>query len=401
MKKWLFILLLLHSTAQANNLLCGDVLQKNTSSLRVNSFEASTSMSQKIRDNAHNYWQYMKNLSKYPILKELASHQGLVAGDNHAGNFIFSLFNNQMKYFLADIKDSGTASLILDFNRLVLTTHASLKKDFDIKATDLSNQLMEMYLLGLEGKVRPSFSILEARLQTKNEDYLTQYNEYVSNKYKKNKKVFKIKPGSLEAMESIEIRKQLSNQVLQLFPQAQILDYAIRPKERGGSKELQRYWVLMETQGKIDIIEFKEIGEAATSRYGILQKEHKERYEMVMDTFWGERDPFYSVVEVDQKSFETRRKKVDVISVPYKQTSLIDVQYLLELASLSAYQTGIYHSRTSVNINEYIASIRLNRSQLNKEIKDLNKEYRNYLKIEIEAGRLTVQSPDIQDLGDF
>ena len=404
MKKWLFTFtfLVIQTTVQANSLLCTDVFQKNQSSLKVNSFEASTSMSQKIRDNAHDYWAYTKNLNNYPLLKKLSSHQGIVVGDNHGGNFIFSLFNNQMKYFLADIKNSGIGSFIVDFNMLALITHASIKKDFDVKASVVSKKLLDHYLMGLEGKARPTYSLLEARLQTKPEDYLNNYNQYVSNKYKKNKKVFKLKPGSLESLDSVEIQKQLATQVLELFPQSQILDYAIRPKERGGSKFLQRYWVLMQTQGKVDIIEFKEIGEPATSQGGRNQNnDHKQRYEMVMDVFWGERDPFYSVVTIDQKYFETRRKKVDVISVPYKQTSLAEVEYLLEIASLSAYQTGLYHSRTAQNLNEYRTTIQSNISELTKEMKELNKEYRSHLKAEIEAGRLTVQALDTLDMGGF
>lgn len=363
--------------------LCHNVLlEQQDLSAQVKAYDASQRYSQKIRDNTEDYWDFARKYSA-PTLDSLKNYQGLVPGDNHAGNFILGSLNGRIHYFLADIKDSGRAPYIYDIARNVVNTDAVVSKTMDVKFKILARTILDSYILGLSGKQLPVPASMATAFATSRETFLSAYREYISGKVKKGR--LKIKPGKLELIpETPEMNTAKADMQAFLnnnFPKSEVIDFAIRPKERGGSKERLRFWALLKEDGAYDIVEFKEVGPPATAKYK-KQDPPEVRYEEVMDTFWPDRDSFYQVVFLNGKAFETRRKKVDLMSVPYKQKTPADLQLLLDMDSYAANHTGLLHARTLKN-SDYLDKVRYGLPLLIEELKEFKKAYKLHLESEI------------------
>jgi|GEM_PF-1597502 Uncharacterized protein conserved in bacteria (DUF2252). len=376
--------------------LCRDVLiEQHDITAEVKAYDASQRYSQKIRDNTEDYWDFSRKYSS-PVFDLLKKHVGLIAGDNHAGNFIFGSLNGKLSYFLADIKDSGRAPYVYDIARLVVNTDAVVSKSLDIKFKLLAKTILDSYILGLEGKQIPVPISMAPAFSTSRETFITSYREYIDGKVKKGH--LKIKPGKLELIpDTPEMKKSVSDMTDFLkkeFPNAEIIDFAIRPKERGGSKERLRFWSLIKENGLYDIIEFKEVGPPATAKYR-RQDAPEHRYEEIMETFWPDRDPFYQLIHLANKPFETRRKKVDVMSVPYKQKTPQDLQLLMDMASYAANHTGQLHAKTLPD-GEYLAEVKKLMPDFIEELKSFKKSYKLHLETEI----MTINEPVLREVGE-
>ncbi|MNT05045.1 hypothetical protein D3C72_1396470 [compost metagenome] len=123
------------------------------------------------------------------------------------------------------------------------------------------------------------------------------------------------------------------------------------------------------------------MGPPATAKFK-RQDPPEVRYEEVMNTFWPDRDPFYQVVFLNGKAFETRRKKVDLMSVPYKQRTPQDLQLLLDMASYAANHTGLLHAKTLTN-TDYLDKVRSSLPLLVEELKEFKKSYKTHLETAI------------------
>ena len=96
----------------------------------LRAFEASRTVSQKVRDNAPDFWQFSRE-SASEYFGHFLKYQGLVVGDTHPGNFIVAPIGSELRFHIADLKDAGFAPFALDFTRLVLSTHAIFKRVTD------------------------------------------------------------------------------------------------------------------------------------------------------------------------------------------------------------------------------------------------------------------------------
>ena len=163
-----------------------------------------------------------------------------------------------------------------------------------------------------------------------------------------------------------------------------VLDFAIRLKERGGSKDLDRYWALVETtSGDLRIIEFKEINIPAAQvveTSGLSLRAHTEK---MMDVYFPEKDPTLKPVDLNGQLFMMRPRKVDLISVPYKQKNTDQVEELMSYARYAAYQTGLKQASTAPTITEYIKFIEAEPAQFQLLIRQLVKDY--YARLENKA----------------
>lgn len=340
-------------------------------------FEASTNTSQYLRDNAKHYWKHASHISTdsiYNMIPRLTSYEGLVVGDTHAGNFILAPLKNNIEYFIADIKDAGVAPFIFDINRLLLTSGVVLEKGNFATIYDIYNSLLKSYINGLKGEKYPLTQKLKKYYKTDVEEFEADVQDYIEGKLKKEKLKFKKKEGKVEKIED-EDKERVKTQIKAIVKKQhkKLLDIAIRPRERGGSKDLLRYWALVDLKDKLELIEFKEIGVPAVDEYQ-TQYSIQEIYENMMNIYWPTRDKNYQVVKIDEKLFWMRPKKVDIMSVKYKQKTEKDFNYNLSLSMLAANYLGEAHA-SQLNNSNYINALVNNKKQIINELIRINTEY--------------------------
>lgn len=355
-------------------------------------FDASQTRSQHVRDNARDYWNYAR-VNGESFFGDLMGYRGLVVGDTHAGNFIVSPLAGQMRFFIADIKDAGHAPYVLDLARLVLSTQSVFKKG-TVKTKETSEILLEAYLEGLMGGtayVRPKS--LDRLFQTSLPEYGRMQKDYVDAQTTGD--FFRMKSGKVEPIRlAVEnparfqlLKNDIEAAVAGSFPGAKILDLAARPRERGGSKDLIRYWALVRYQSEKMILEFKEIGEPATALFG-SQQDTVARYQEIMSTFWQVADTSYRVVEISGAHFWMRPKKTDVFRVPYKQKKDKEVDLLLDIAEYDAYYLGTLHGRQA-NSQAYAKAVMEKKAWLVGALKQFSKTYIKHLKQAIQTAELS------------
>ncbi len=363
---------------------CAELLS-DANRAEVRTFDASQSLSQKIRDNSPHYWEFSRVNGK-SYFAELLNFQGLIVGDTHAGNFIVSRLAGKMQFFIADIKDSGQGPFILDFSRLVLSTHAYLKGH--VKMSETAEALISAYKSGLSGaEYKIPKSIRWIFEQTLN-DYSKAEQTYVESKVKKQK--FKLKEEKLEEISFSysdprrfnKLQANIEKAVQESIPDAEILDLAFRPRERGGSVDMARYWALVRTDGQLKILEFKQVSVPSTANY-TQQQETFARYERIFKIFWQVTDPLFKLTKLDGDIFLMRPKKSDVFRVKYSSQSKKDIEFGLQLAAYDAYYLGTLHGR-QLSDQKYQQALDMNKKSLIERIKKFNKDYMEDLKKSLE-----------------
>jgi hypothetical protein len=346
-------------------------------------FKASRTLSQRVRDNARDYWHYAREDASFG---ELSQYQGLAVGDTHPGNFIVSRLNNRMRFFIADIKDSGRAPFIYDLARLVMSTHTYLKGN--IKLSYTTSILLSAYLKGLRDRRFETPESIKFIFDETLEQFNQAENEYAVSKSKNNK--FKFVSGKVEDIpfrltdprRFEKLQKDITKAVLAADPNAEILDYATRPRERGGSADMNRFWALTKNNSGYRIYEFKQIGEPSTAEFQ-NQPTVKKRYDSIFDTFWQMRDPMYSVLKLDGLDYMMRPKKTDVFSVPYSGQKPSDIQFGLEIAAYDAYYLGKLHGRQMSNA-DYATRIEADTGAVVDSLREFSKNYISHLEKSIE-----------------
>lgn len=388
----IFTFLLAYDFAKSQNL-CFSFYQGNQiPSYQFQYHIASQTLSQKIRDNHLDYVYFTKsylqklrtedpNLATF--LEKVLDYKGWISGDNHSGNYIVGPMNGRLQYYFADIKDGGYGPLFYNFANLILNTHAVAKKKDVIKLNSIIQILTEAYLEGLRSKNFEAPDVIKQALSVEMADYnnllALDISKYVSKKGK-----FKFKKANIGEMtdqEYFETKQALSREILSTGKDKKILDFSLRLKDRGGSKNLRRYWVLVENENnQREIVEFKEVNDPAASVYRLANLNKKENLEKLMKVYFPEEDPLNHVVLVGKDWFVMRPKKVDLISVPYKIENEEQLQTFLNLAKMAAYTTGIKHSVNQAAKSGYLPIIEENPEVFNKLIKVFVKDYLTHFK---------------------
>jgi hypothetical protein len=347
----------------------------------LNVFEASHSRSQKLRDNAEDYWNYVRTMGARYFPVSIFTFEGWVIGDLHPGQFLYAPLNGEMSMFIGDIKDGGRAPLFADFQRFVTSTYAVNKGKVSLKKT--SELLFDAYVNGLAGKARAKTAIDEL-LSKELGEYAQDQRDYVKKQTKKNR--FKYKPGQVEPVpfattEPTRYNALLldMNEVIQArLPNARLLDVAFRPRERGGSKRMVRYWALIENKDEQEIIEFKQAGTPATEMYQ-PQADIETRYGEIRKAYWPREDDSYRAIPLDGKTFWMRPKKTDTFRVPYKQADETEVKFLLDLAAKEAYVYGQWVAHQDLG-GYYRLAVEKNRKDLLEGLRQFSKDYMKHLK---------------------
>ncbi|HVK60780.1 MAG TPA: hypothetical protein VM432_04480 [Bdellovibrionales bacterium] len=355
----------------------------------IRAFEASKNLSQKMRDNAPDFWSYVARRGSAYYSPKILSYHGWILGDLHPGNFIYGPLNGTMSFFVADIKDAGQGPLIADFQRLVTTTYAVNKKKTPISQTvDL---MFDAYLKGVRGQELAMPRKMTKIFKTDAGEYAQMQSEYILKQIEGER--FRMKPGMVERvswektepMRYKKLRASLSKAVTSAYPGAAVLDIASRPRERGGSKELVRYWALIKQKTELSIIEFKEIGAPAVAAYQ-KQTDTVPRYDAIRKIYWPLDDQSYRVVDVDGKEFWMRPKKTDVFRVPYKLEDEKDVQNLLDIATWEAFDYGKKHALQTKGLG-YAEVLELNKESIKQSLSTFTTDYADHIKAGVREAR--------------
>lgn len=371
-------------------------------------FEATHSISQIIRDNHRDYSNYTateyipflkSNHENTALLEALIQFTGPVPGDNHAGQRIIGPNQSAtgLEYFNWDLKEGSVNSpYFYSLANLVLNTHAVVKKN-QIKIKDVAARILYAYIQGLEKNPFPEPSTVHAAKQFN----INQFNEMLADDLsrfiKKKSRVLKIKEGKLDAFGDKDTdlgitRAQLA-EAIQIYAKQtgesiQMLDVAIRPKERG-SAHLKRIWVLIERTQRIDgdplkfdIIEFKQ--NLPSTMEGLFPSSltQEQTYEVLRKTFGSQNKSNTQLVLLNGHYMEMRRRKVDLMAIPYSQSSLEQAEDALQLAAYAAYDQGLRQSR-AVSRQQTVAWTTMllkNDKQVLDEIRKLVKAYYVHIK---------------------
>jgi hypothetical protein len=372
---------------------------------RFQNNDASHTLSQQVRDNHLDYNYFVKtypqkirreNPELYSTLMRAIQHKGWVAGDNHSGNYIVAPVKGKMRYYFADIKDGGLGPVFYNFANLVLNTHAVTKRTDSAKIYQVADLLIDSYLKGLKGETVTEPTAVREALQTTMAEYRKMQTEDVERFLNSSQSGFDFSKKSIEALPNRSARVAQMKADMTAALQATgvvktVLDFAIRLKERGGSKDLDRYWALVETKsGDLRILEFKEINIPAAQvvqASGLSLRAHTEK---MMEVYFPDKDPTLQPVELNGQLFMMRPRKIDLISVPYKQKNTDQVVELLTYARYAAYQTGLKQALTTPTLAAYIKLIESEPAKFQLLIRQLVKDY--YARLEDK-----VASTEIQD----
>lgn len=363
-------------------------------SYRFQNNEASHTLSQILRDNHLDFSYFIKSYARkiqkthpdlYPTLMNLLKHKGWIAGDNHGGNYTVGSVNGKMKYYFADIKDGGYGPLFYNFVNLVLNTHAVTKRTDSAKIYYVADLLIETYLKGLKKERMLAPHQIREALQTTKAEYRQLQNEDVARFLNIERTRFNLSkpslmPINLNSAKMTQFKSELNAHLQATDAINKVLDFAIRLKERGGSKDLDRYWALVELKtGDIRIIEFKEINLPAAQVVESSGLDLRTHTEKMMSVYFPETDALTKPVEIRGKLYMMRPRKVDLTSVPYKQKNSKQVSELLSTARYAAYHTGVKQSETTSNATDYIRLLEADSVNVQLLVRQLVKDYYEHL----------------------
>ena len=295
-------------------------------------------LSKLIRSNAVHYWRHVGNEKNVKDLKPFLSHQGVISGDPHFGNFTVIPVNLQgggreLRFVNIDFDDAGVGPFALDFIRLVIASKAA---NDEIKL----KHMLEAYVEGLNGGDWEAPAIVHDALKTSMMDYDRKVDAYVEKKTDGDK--FALEEGEIEKNET-NISKQM---VASLLPGLKLLDLAQRPQDSGGSAGSIRLWALVkDSKNQKRIFELKEWKESGMNEYK-KQASPEALVAEIHKAFWTGIDPkSYSLVTVGGKRFWLREKKVDFFKIDYDSEEKADLEFLEYLAYYDANVLGKIHGR--------------------------------------------------------
>lgn len=207
---------------------------------------AGTDEFTQVRETAPHFWQWAKShASEHFTRTELA--EGLAVGDAHILNFGYTFIGGRYHFALEDIDDVGTAPLLLDFTRFVVSS--------EVLNSDISTyELLEVYLQGLHGKQPIPVKKIKEEFDGR-PDWDTEKLEELD--------PLKESSASAKALYSA-VEKDLKT-ALQV---SDFDDVRVRIKDSGGSKGNIRFWVSVHENGETQVYEFKQLSAPATAAWG-------------------------------------------------------------------------------------------------------------------------------------
>ena len=347
---------------QAQAMSCEEALRGRAANIKpkdvFRSYEASETLSQKVRDNAPFYWAEAR--SRHPLkwkeLPEVLKSEVISVGDLHSGNFSpVYVPGKGVLYTLFDVKDLGYAPALYDINRLVLNTVAVASRRRHLSANERQEIARDIYVSYRQGLVREDFALtaqhaldmpspekLQRKLLKKQDNKTDEDGLFGVDGESTRPLSYAAKELGLKEP---EIRPKLERELRTHLGWGHLRDAIVSIKDRGGSRDQMRILVLFETQdGRILMKELKRVGESAVTTY---QDQPKLLDVQIAASRFLDYDiaAIFPQIQIGGNSFVLRDKKVETISVPYKQKAPTDFEHLLELARHHAQWVGTFHGR--------------------------------------------------------
>lgn len=267
------------------------------------------------------YYKHAYKMRKtLPVYDKLKNHVGQIVGDAHVGNFGFMVDNKGKSLLtLNDFDDVAEAPLFLDVMRL--SQSASYVGDFK------QSKLLDAYKKGLSGSDY-GYSDYIKSLKAKSEKGSITTKADIEVTTRGPRFASKTEPAkALTKNQSTEIQNILKEKY---GKETKIHDSYKTMKESGGSAFGTRYHTLMEVDGKMHFVEFKEIMDGGVvSQWLKKPVTNEERILNARRTFLGNNfNEKLDVVKIGDRSFQIRfkakgNKSIDVKAV--KDTHVEDV----------------------------------------------------------------------------
>lgn len=368
----LLTVLVIHSPSDSRAMSCEEALLGHAANLRPRdlkrNYEASETLSQKSRDNAPYYWAEMRTRKplKWSELPPVLRSQVIAIGDLHSGNFspIF-VPGKGVLYTLFDVKDLGYAPALFDINRLILNAVAIASRRH--KLSDRERQFIadEILVAYRQGLMREDFNLTtQYALELPTPDKFQRKLDKKQLRRIESDGLFGVdgestRPISFAAQQlgipEGEIRPMLEKELRTHLGWGHLRDAIVNLKDRGGSKDQMRIMVLFETQdGRLVMKELKRVGESAVSAFQDQPSlnEVQTAASRFLDYDIGR---LFPQINIGGNAFVMRDKKVESISVPYKQKQDQDFARLMDLSRHHAQWVGTFHGRQlfaqSLNLN--------------------------------------------------
>lgn len=322
-------------------------------------YEASQNLSRKVRDNAPFYWadaRVRRDLLGWTALPEVLKAEVIVIGDLHSGNFSPLLVPGKgVLYTLFDVKDLGHGPALLDINRLALNTVAVASRRRVLSETeevDLYREILTHYRDGLAAtEYRLTESFVEALPSEKK--FRRKLDRKAENKTDDDgvletdgeMTVPLAEASARLGLSEAGIREALLESYRAHGGYGQILDAALSVRDRGGSKELMRILATFKTSDDVLVMkEFKEVGDSALSAFA-NQPEMATVRRRVAEFLDYDIEMQFPLTMIGETRFSMRDKKIESISVPYKQKTPEEFAFLMRLAKEHAVWVGTFHGR--------------------------------------------------------
>lgn len=284
------------------------------------------------------YREAYKLRESIPAWKKLKKHVGQIVGDAHVGNFGFMTNNTGRPVLtLNDFDDVAEAPLFLDVMRL--SQSASYIGDFD------QVRFLEAYKKGLAGvNYKLSEYVSELGQKAKKGGMTTKADFTVTSEGPR----FRTK-SEPAAITSKKEKESLEKIVKQKFgPQSRLHDAYSTMKESGGSAFGTRYHSLVEIDGNIHFIEFKEIMDGGVvSKWTPGSVTNQQRIENAKAVFLGDSfDGKLEVVTIGERPFQLRfkakgNKSIDVKAVDEEKLSSVIEDEFYTLGQLHRNSLGV------------------------------------------------------------
>ncbi|MCM2323884.1 MAG: DUF2252 domain-containing protein [Oligoflexia bacterium] len=270
------------------------------------------------------------NLPRLPAVQALWGPTVWCVGDAHAENFgILLLEDGSATFTHNDYDDSGPCPAILDLYRLAVSArlgdrHASLE------------DLTEGYLLGLRGEAMESPEVIQKMLKkAKKKGKAPDPDRLQGRRFVRDSASSEV--SSAEAAQLQAALKDLGR--------LSLVDLIATSKRSGGSQGLLRYEVLLESQGALLHLEFKEQVRPSITPVarGPLEPPGPRLRQAIRNAQGPGASRFYGLVTVNDKTMFLRPRFDGNSGISLDEQADSDNR---EILRYEAYRLGMIHSRS-------------------------------------------------------
>lgn len=342
---------------------------QNPSSLWLKSSENREDL---VRENSRHFWAWARAQS-WTSLQELLKFQGQVTGDPHIGNFS-DVHNSKgvTEFSVVDIDDGGRAPLILDFIKF-----ASYVK---FVYPEMNYQAVyQAYIKGLSGETIFPIDELKQSLEMSYADLQKKNFKKIDKKTKQMK--FKKEEMELSEIDQLPVADQktagdMTEYLLNKRGVDQILDVGFRIPAKGGSKGKKRFLYLVKLEGRLQVLEFKELGVPATAYYR-TQKSNVDRIQALSEYYFRVPEAGFAATNFREKDFWLRPKYMQ----DFDDDAIEDLDFATKSKHLFyiANYLGVVQKRQTFALG-YIQELQAKTDRYNVEIEAVVSSYVQELK---------------------